>query len=82
MEINQLALFEVIRDLAETVESCVDEIQRLGGAIHDDPKMRERYLAGVGVGVGAPDVPARFASIRLLRKRVDAICRELRNEKI
>ncbi|MGC2743236.1 MAG: hypothetical protein WA672_08610 [Candidatus Angelobacter sp.] len=79
MQINQLALFEVIRDLAETVETCVGEIQRLGAAIHDDPKMRERYLAGVGVDT--LDVESRFASIRLLRQRVDAICREIRDEK-
>jgi len=74
---NDLAFVGIIRNLAETVEACVSEIQRLRSAIHDDPKLQERYMAAAGVR----DAESHFASIHTLRQRVDSIYQQMRDDK-
>jgi hypothetical protein len=74
MEINQRALFDILLQLCEVVERSVEEIERLRGAIYENDKTRERYLAGVD----RPDAELNRASIRALRQRLASISRYLR----
>lgn len=72
----QLALLEVLHDLAENLEWATREIQRLQGAVESAHSTREAYLAGLGV----KDDDVRLGSIRVLRQRLAAISQQMRSE--
>jgi len=77
MEINQIALFEILRDLTNNIEILAKNVQRLNQHIHTHPNPTEEAqppfqpfpVEGVNLG-----------SIRVLHQRLDAICQELRSQ--
>jgi hypothetical protein len=77
METNETALFDVLLQMSEVLERTVLELERVRGAIFENDKTRERYLAGVQ----RPDAELNLASIASLRERLSAKSRELRQPK-
>ena len=71
MKVNQQALFDVLGDLAETLEWAIQKIEFL-----------EKTVQTFQENQGQPVTPLadaeRLSSIRALRQRVDAIRQELR----
>lgn len=66
-------LFAILADLVENLEWAVREIQRLRAAVRIAPPTREPYLAGLGL----KDNDVRQRSIRELRRRIEAVRRNL-----
>lgn len=76
MEINQLALFDILRDLTHNLHILSQDVQRLMGHSHT-------HLIGESQPPFEP-MPAEHvdpSSIRVLHQRVAAICQQMRNEK-
>jgi hypothetical protein len=76
MEINQLALFDILRDLTHNLHLISEDVQLL---------MQHAHTHSIGESLPRFDPkPAEHVdpnSIRVLHRRLDAICQELRNEK-
>ena len=75
MEINEIALLEILRDMAAVLEQCVQDVDRLYGALSPDDPLHDRYIHDEL----PPNVVERLGSIRVLRQRLDAISQKLRD---
>lgn len=74
MPINELALFEILSDLTENMETITREFESLREAVDSVPEARSRYQASPkAAGVS-------LSSIRALHLRIRARCQELRKE--
>ncbi len=71
---NQTALSDILVEMAAVIERLVKEQERIVGAIYEDDRLRERYLAGVM----RPDAETHESAIRVLRQRLISISQELR----
>ena len=44
MEINEIALLEILRDMAAVLKQCVQDVDRLYGALSPDDPLHDRYI--------------------------------------
>ena len=75
MELDQIALLDMLHDVIENLEWSVQEIEQLRESVYSVPELRRHHLAD------RPESTMRLSFLHALRQRVASLTREALRKK-
>ena len=75
MELDQIALLDMLHDVIENLEWSVQEIEQLRQSVYSGPELHRHHLAD------RPESTVRLSCLHALRQRVASLTREALRKK-